>query len=94
MLERIITFLSVSKANILPAFKDKLSSYEKQIINFINTNRPRKSVSALQQGQLPLPHMHSMQQPQPQINQTQSHDSQMTGADKMCMQEISLLKLE
>ncbi|MBA0622984.1 hypothetical protein Godav_008482, partial [Gossypium davidsonii] len=77
MLERILHFLTVSKANIVPAFKDKLSSYEKQIINFINTNRPRKPVSALQQGQLPPPHMHSMQQPQPQNNQTQSHDNQM-----------------
>ncbi|EOY25958.1 Uncharacterized protein TCM_027316 [Theobroma cacao] len=77
MLERIITFLTVSKANILPTFKDKLTSYEKQIINFINTNRPRKPASTLQQGQLPPPHMHSMQQPQPQINQTQSHDNQM-----------------
>ncbi|MBA0864358.1 hypothetical protein Goshw_002121, partial [Gossypium schwendimanii] len=77
MLERILHFLTVSKANIVPAFKDKLSSYEKQIINFINTNRPRKPVSALQQGQLPPPHMHSMQQPQPESNQTQSHDNQM-----------------
>ncbi|XP_039052498.1 mediator of RNA polymerase II transcription subunit 15a-like isoform X2 [Hibiscus syriacus] len=76
MLEHILHFLTVSKANA-PAYKDKLSSYEKQIINFINTNRPRKPVSAMQQGQLPPPHMHSMQQPQPQINQTQSHDNQM-----------------
>ncbi|KAK8988593.1 hypothetical protein V6N11_029976 [Hibiscus sabdariffa] len=38
---------------------------------------PRKPVSAMQQGQLPPPHMHSMQQPQPQINQTLSHDNQM-----------------
>ncbi|KAK8641742.1 hypothetical protein V6N13_011120 [Hibiscus sabdariffa] len=77
MLERILHFLTVSKANIVPAYKEKLSSYEKQIINFINTNRPRKPISAMQQGQLPPPHMHSMQQPQPQINQTQSHDNQM-----------------
>ncbi|XVF24725.1 hypothetical protein REPUB_Repub13aG0151900 [Reevesia pubescens] len=76
MLERIISFLSVSKTNISPACKDKLSSYEQQIINFISTNRPRKPVPTLQQGQLPPPHMHSMQQPQPQINQT-SHDNQM-----------------
>ncbi|XVE91247.1 hypothetical protein DITRI_Ditri20bG0138500 [Diplodiscus trichospermus] len=77
MLERIIAFLSVSKANIIPSYQEKLASYEKQIINFINTNRPRKPVSSLQQGQLPPPHMHSLQQPQPQINQTQSHDNQM-----------------
>ncbi|KAF2323114.1 hypothetical protein GH714_033517 [Hevea brasiliensis] len=61
MLERIISFLQVSKNNILPGFKEKLGSYEKQIINFINTNRPRKP---LQQGQLPQPHI---QQPQSQV---------------------------
>ncbi|XP_038993346.1 mediator of RNA polymerase II transcription subunit 15a-like isoform X2 [Hibiscus syriacus] len=77
MLEHLLHFLTFSKANIVPAYKDKLSSYEKQIINLINTNRPRKPVSAMQQGQLPPPHMHSMQQPQPQINQTQSHENQM-----------------
>ncbi|KAE7997281.1 hypothetical protein FH972_001928 [Carpinus fangiana] len=77
MLERIITFLQVSKNNILPNFKEKLGSYEKQILNFINTNRPRKPVSSLQPGQLPPPHMHSMQQPQSQITQMQSHENQM-----------------
>ncbi|XVE89026.1 hypothetical protein DITRI_Ditri19aG0116900 [Diplodiscus trichospermus] len=77
MLERIIAFLSVFKANIVPGLRDKLSSYEKQIIICINTNRPRKPASVLQQGQLPPSHMHSVQQSQPQINQTQSHDNQM-----------------
>ncbi|XVE77236.1 hypothetical protein DITRI_Ditri13aG0045800 [Diplodiscus trichospermus] len=42
MLERIITFLSVSKANIPPSPREKLPSYEKQIINLINVNRPRE----------------------------------------------------
>ncbi|KAJ0007057.1 hypothetical protein Pint_30219 [Pistacia integerrima] len=77
MLERIITFLQVSKSNISPNFREKLGSYEKQIINFINTNRPRKPVSSLQPGQLPPPHMHSMQQPQSQLTQVQPHDNQM-----------------
>ncbi|XP_022716550.1 LOW QUALITY PROTEIN: mediator of RNA polymerase II transcription subunit 15a-like [Durio zibethinus] len=77
MLEHVISFLSVPKASIAPTFKDKLSLYEKQIVNILNTNRPRKAVSALQQGQLLPPDMHSMPQPQPQINQTQSHDNQM-----------------
>ncbi|KAK3187914.1 hypothetical protein Dsin_027475 [Dipteronia sinensis] len=71
MLERIIGFLQVSKINVLPGYKDKLGSYEKQIVNFINTNRPRKL--SMQQGQHPPPHMHSMQQP----SQVQSHDNQM-----------------
>ncbi|KAK8664143.1 hypothetical protein V6N13_083943 [Hibiscus sabdariffa] len=77
MLERIFTFLSVSKANITLPFKEKLSSYEKQIINFVNSNRTRKPLLRMQQGQLPPPHMHSMQQAQTQINPTQSHDNQM-----------------
>jgi len=71
MLERLITFLQVSKSNISPSLKEKLGSYEKQIINFINTNRPRKP------GQLPPPHMHSMSQTQPQATQVQSHENQM-----------------
>ncbi|MBA0754560.1 hypothetical protein Gogos_021620 [Gossypium gossypioides] len=77
MLERILSFLTISRAAIVPAFKDKLSSYEEQIRKFIIANRPRKLVSALQQGQLLPTHMHSMQQPQPESNQTQSHDNQM-----------------
>ncbi|KAF2323096.1 hypothetical protein GH714_033431 [Hevea brasiliensis] len=36
MLERIIAFLQVSKHDISPRFKEKLGSYEKQIINFVN----------------------------------------------------------
>ncbi|GMI93916.1 hypothetical protein HRI_003060900 [Hibiscus trionum] len=77
ILERILNFLSVSKANITPLFKEKSSSYEKKIINFVNSNRPRKPVLRMQQGQVPPPHIHSMQQAQTQINQTQSHDNQM-----------------
>ncbi|KAK4590175.1 hypothetical protein RGQ29_020642 [Quercus rubra] len=44
MLEHIITFLQVSKNNILPVYKEKLMSYVKQIVNFIiiYTNRPKK----------------------------------------------------
>lgn len=74
MLERLIAFLQVPKSNIMPGFKEKLGSYEKQIINFINTNRPRKN---LQPGQLPPPAMHSMPQPQSQLAQVQSHENQI-----------------
>ncbi|KAM1276369.1 hypothetical protein ACFX13_029600 [Malus domestica] len=55
MLERLISILQVSKSNISPGLKDKLGLYEKQIVNFINTNRPRKQGPPLQQGQLPPP---------------------------------------
>ncbi|XP_030971388.1 mediator of RNA polymerase II transcription subunit 15a-like isoform X2 [Quercus lobata] len=49
MLERIITFLQVSKNNISPGYREKLGSYEKQMVNFIIPNWRKKP--ALQQGQ-------------------------------------------
>ena len=78
MLERIITFLQVSKNNISPGYKEKekLRSYKKQIRKFIITYRNRPKKPALQQGQLPAPHMQTMQQP-PQLAQIQSHENQM-----------------
>jgi PAX-interacting protein 1 len=85
MLGRFITFLQVSKSNISPIVKEKLGSYEKQIINFINTNRPRK-MSSLQPGQLPPPHMHSMSQTQSQVTQVQSHENQMNNQLQTNMQ--------
>ncbi|KAI6670268.1 hypothetical protein NL676_005153 [Syzygium grande] len=76
MLERVIAVLQVNKADIGPSLKEKLVHYEKQILNFINANRPRKV--AMQQGQLPAPHIQmQQQQSQPQITQVQSHENQM-----------------
>ncbi|KAF5726958.1 mediator of RNA polymerase II transcription subunit 15a-like [Tripterygium wilfordii] len=75
MLSRIITFLLVPKHDIQPNFKEKLGSYEKQIRNFINSNRPRKPDPSQQLGgpaQLLPTQMHSMQQSQTQI---QSHEN-------------------
>ncbi|XP_034702999.1 mediator of RNA polymerase II transcription subunit 15a-like isoform X3 [Vitis riparia] len=80
MSERMIAVLQFSKNSITPNFKEKLSGYEKQIVDFINTHRPRKPVPPLQHGQLPLSHMHSMQQPQQsqsQLTQGQPHENQM-----------------
>ncbi|CAK7356973.1 unnamed protein product [Dovyalis caffra] len=77
MLERMIAFLQVSKNNIMPSYKEKLGYYEKQIVNFLNTSRPRKSIPNLQQGQLSQPHMQPMQQPQSQVPQLQSHENQV-----------------
>ncbi|GAB2282672.1 hypothetical protein Dimus_017209 [Dionaea muscipula] len=76
MLENLLQFLQLPKNNIPE--RDKVASCERQIISFLNTNRPRKSPS-LQQGQLP-PHMQSMhqfQQSHLQVPQGQSHDTGM-----------------
>ncbi|KAF7153751.1 hypothetical protein RHSIM_Rhsim01G0071500 [Rhododendron simsii] len=75
-------FLQVPKSNILPNFKEKLPSYEKQIVNFLNLNWPRKPGLSLQQGQpIPPPHIQSMQrsqQSQSQITQVHPvHENQM-----------------
>ncbi|XP_056169355.1 mediator of RNA polymerase II transcription subunit 15a-like [Syzygium oleosum] len=76
MLERVIAVLQFDKADIVPSLKEKLVHYEKQIINFINGSRARKV--AMQQGQLPAPHMQMQQQQlQTQITQVQSHENQM-----------------
>ncbi|KAH8520777.1 hypothetical protein H0E87_001996 [Populus deltoides] len=77
MLERLIMFLQVPKNNITLNFKEKLGSYENQILNFLNTSRPRKPVPNLQQGQLPQLHMQPMQRPQSQVPQLQSHENQL-----------------
>ncbi|PIA53271.1 hypothetical protein AQUCO_00900092v1 [Aquilegia coerulea] len=80
-LERIITFLQVSKNNIPLTHRDKLPGYEKQIISFLNSNRTKKPVPANQQQLQPSGgHTLSMpqqQQPQSQIPQLQQHDNQM-----------------
>jgi len=48
MLERLITFLQVSKNNITLYFKEKLGSYEKQIVSFLNPSRFRRPITNLQ----------------------------------------------
>ncbi|KAL2617669.1 hypothetical protein AAZV13_08G200100 [Glycine max] len=78
MLERMMALLQIPKNNILPNFKEKLGSYEKQIINLlINSNRPRKGMNSVQAGHHPPTHMSSMQQPQSQVTQVHSHENQM-----------------
>ncbi|KAJ6932313.1 hypothetical protein NC651_007902 [Populus alba x Populus x berolinensis] len=44
MLERTITFLQVSKNITTPNFKEKLGSYEKQIVSFLNPSRFRRPI--------------------------------------------------
>ncbi|CAI9284764.1 unnamed protein product [Lactuca saligna] len=64
MLERFMAFLQIQKHNILVNYKDKLSTYEKQIIHIITSNL-RKPAATQQPPPQPLPpppHMHSVQQ--------------------------------
>lgn len=81
MLERYMQILQIPpKHAALANYKDKLGTYEKQIINLINSQR-RKPVGPQQQAQAhPLPHMQTMQQSQQthsQPTQVQSNETQM-----------------
>ncbi|KAC9988346.1 hypothetical protein E3N88_44978 [Mikania micrantha] len=82
MLERYMQLLQIPKHGIIAIIKDKLGSYEKQIIHVINLSR-RRRVNPQQQPQaqaLPPPHMQSLQQSEQayfQLTQVQSHENQI-----------------
>ncbi|XP_073226648.1 mediator of RNA polymerase II transcription subunit 15a-like [Cicer arietinum] len=86
MLERMIAILQIPKNSILPSFREKLGSYEKQIVNLINSIRPRRSGSSLQPGQLPPTHVPSMQQSQSQTHQM-PQVNQMSDINDMKMRQ-------
>ncbi|XP_038887416.1 mediator of RNA polymerase II transcription subunit 15a-like [Benincasa hispida] len=77
ILERLLTFLQVSKNNITLELKDKIGHYEKQIVSFLNSNRPRNRISTLPPGQHPPSHMQSIQQSQSQMTPLQSPENQI-----------------
>ncbi|KAL6570257.1 hypothetical protein OROMI_014771 [Orobanche minor] len=80
MLERFILFLRTNKNEVQPHHKEKIIGVEKQIVNILNSNRPRKPVSSLQQGQITQPPMHAMQQSQhqqSQISQMHANEGQV-----------------
>lgn len=78
MLEKLMHFLQTTKNNVSPVHREKFSSFERQIINLLNSHRPRKTVPSMQQGQIlssQLQTMQQSQQPHSQLPQAQSHDS-------------------
>ncbi|KAK6947408.1 hypothetical protein RJ641_000881, partial [Dillenia turbinata] len=79
ILERMIQPLQLPKRGITPGNRDKLGSYEKQIIQLLSsTTRNRKPPSALQQEQpVPPSHIQTIQQSQSQTSRVQSHEDQM-----------------
>ncbi|XP_022864000.1 mediator of RNA polymerase II transcription subunit 15a-like [Olea europaea var. sylvestris] len=77
MLERIIQFLQIPKNGVQQIHKEKIVGVEKQINNILNLNKPRKSVSSVQQGHLSQPHLHAIQQSQQPQSQMHPHDNQM-----------------
>lgn len=77
MLEKLMQFLQITKNNILPTHREKLPSFEKQIISLLTSQRPRRPAPSMQPGQIlpsQLQSMQQAQQPHSQISQAQSHD--------------------
>ncbi|XP_051145563.1 mediator of RNA polymerase II transcription subunit 15a-like isoform X2 [Andrographis paniculata] len=78
MLERLIMFLQTSKSDVQPSHKDKIPGVHKQIVNILSSNRPRKHVPGMQQGQISQANLHTMQQSQlQQPPQMHTNDGQM-----------------
>ncbi|KVH91385.1 Coactivator CBP, KIX domain-containing protein [Cynara cardunculus var. scolymus] len=89
MLERFMAFLQIPKHNILANYKDKLGTYEKQIVNVINSNRRKPAATQQQTQTLPPSHLPSVQQSQQthsQLTQVQPHENQMNSQ----MQTVNL----
>lgn len=60
-LEFLIKFLQVPKSRISLAYKEKLEKVENRIIGILYSNGSRKPDSSVQQEELPMPDMHSLQ---------------------------------
>ncbi|KAL0919842.1 hypothetical protein M5K25_011966 [Dendrobium thyrsiflorum] len=80
LLERVLAFLQISKNSITIGLKEKLPTYEKQIIGLLNTNNKQKIMPLPLQGQQ-QPHLpgglaQSTPQHQPsQVPQVQQHEN-------------------
>ncbi|KAL9239902.1 hypothetical protein vseg_014177 [Gypsophila vaccaria] len=48
VLERLMHVLQITKNSILPSHREKLPSFEKQIVSLLNSHRPRKPVPSAQ----------------------------------------------
>ncbi|KAJ6842711.1 mediator of RNA polymerase II transcription subunit 15a [Iris pallida] len=82
MLERTLTLLQISKTNIPVGMKDKLPTYEKQIVTMLQNHRIKKATPQPQAQQFQHPGgSHSMPQQQPsqvtQLQQPDNHGNQL-----------------
>ncbi|XP_028548768.1 mediator of RNA polymerase II transcription subunit 15a [Dendrobium catenatum] len=81
LLERVLAFLQISKNSITIGLKEKLPTYEKQILGLLNTNNKQKIMPSQLQGQQQQLHhpgglAQSTPQHQPsQVLQVQQHEN-------------------
>ncbi|KAI0512382.1 hypothetical protein KFK09_013021 [Dendrobium nobile] len=79
-LERVLAFLQISKNSITIGLKEKLPTYEKQILGLLNTNNKQKIMPSQLQGQQQLHHPGGLAQSTPQhqpsqVLQVQQHEN-------------------
>ncbi|KAI3910114.1 hypothetical protein MKW98_014499 [Papaver atlanticum] len=77
MLGKIMGFLNLPKSMVIPSFKDKLASYEKQILGILNWNCTGKPVLPQQQIQQQQHQMHLHDQKQQQLLHHHHHHHQL-----------------
>lgn len=80
LLERVLAFLQISKNSITIGLKEKLPTYEKQILGLLNTNNKQKIMPSQLQGQQQLHHPGGLAQSTPQhqpsqVLQVQQHEN-------------------
>ncbi|KAK9122613.1 hypothetical protein Sjap_012215 [Stephania japonica] len=100
MLDRSMAFLQVSKNSMPHSYRDKLGQYEKQIMSFINMNRPKRSFQQGQQQIHPLSghplslQQQQLQQQQPQQQQLPSQTPQLQHHDNQMNSQIQPSSLQ
>ncbi|XP_022028806.1 mediator of RNA polymerase II transcription subunit 15a isoform X2 [Helianthus annuus] len=83
MLERFMQFLQIPKHGILPIYKEKLGTYEKQIINVLNSNRRKPAAPQLTHSQLT-----QVQQSHPQLQQQVDMQQRLATAGGLQKQNV------
>ncbi|KAI3872343.1 hypothetical protein MKX03_019610 [Papaver bracteatum] len=105
VLDRMIGFLNLPKSSMIPSLKDKLALYEKQILNILNSNGPRKSDPvqqqiqptggqslSIQQRQLQQQQQQQQQEKEPQQQQLQQQNQPQQQQQQQIQSENPLLQ--
>ncbi|XP_076891726.1 uncharacterized protein LOC143543244 [Bidens hawaiensis] len=94
MLERFMQFLQIPKHGILVNCKDKLPTYERQIINVVNSNKRKPGPPQQQAMALPSPQMQSLQQSQQPLSHLILRDMQQGLATAGGFQNRSVIDMQ
>ncbi|CAM0947686.1 unnamed protein product [Alopecurus aequalis] len=89
LLDRILQVLQISRSTILPAMRDKVPKYEKQIISILNAQKRKPVQQRIQQqfqppaGQASYSYISQQQQPYQSLQQHDSHSKRQASLSSM-----------